>query len=365
VAVAANGGSSSTRKAASAWKTRPRTVLRVHWGAGHRCLAGCHVAEGQRGRYAVSQGGPAGTWGRQSRIRGENKGMAAPAPVTEAVSGLPAAELRPYIAGYSGFRQAGVAPARHAGLPSPYLTLIFTLDGPLTVAAHPDPAQPGGDYVTLAGGLHTAPALVTHEGRQCGIQVALSPLGARAFLGVPAGTLANIDVEASDVCGVLATEIQQRIQGEPTWERRFDVLDEVMSRRLRASRQVGGPEVSAEVGFAWRRLLATKGMAAIAELAEETGWSTRHLRARFAAEFGLTPKAAARVVRFGRARRLLRRRAAAGRPLALATLAAHCGYYDQPHMDTEFRALAGAPPTTWLAREFRNLQALPLATGEG
>ena len=288
--------------------------------------------------------------------------MAAPAPVIEAVAGLPAAELRPYIAGYSGFRQAGVAPARHAGLPSPYLTLIFTLDDPLTVAAHPDPAQPGGDYVTLAGGLHTAPALVTHEGRQSGIQVGLSPLGARAFLGVPAGALANIDVEASGVCGVLATEIQQRIQAEPAWARRFAVLDEVLSRRLRAYRQDGGPDVSAEVGFAWRWLLATNGMAAVAELAEETGWSTR---ARFAAELGLTPKAAARVVRFDRARRLLRRRAAAGRPLALATLAAHCGYYDQPHMDAEFRAFAGAPPATWLAREFRNLQALPLAAGQG
>lgn len=170
---------------------------------------------------------------------------------------------------------------------------------------------------------------------------------------------------ARDVCGVLATEIQQRIQAEPTWTRRIAVLDEVLSRRLRAYRRDGGPDVSAEVGFAWSRLLATKGMAAVAELAEETGWSTRHLRARFAAELGLTPKATARVVRFDRARRLRRGRAAAGRPLALATLAAHCGYYDQPHMDAEFRTLGGAPPATWLAREFRNLQALPLTAGEG
>jgi AraC-like DNA-binding protein len=41
----------------------------------------------------------------------------------------------------------------------------------------------------------------------------------------------------------------------------------------------------------------------------------------------------------------------------LADLAAGCGYYDQAHMDLEFRALAGSAPTTWLAREFRNFQA--------
>src|SRR5262245_19299896 len=123
------------------------------------------------------------------------------APLIEEIGAVPTAELRPYVAGYSGYRYAGIPPATHAGLPSPYLTLIFTLDDPLTIATHPDPGQPGGVYQTLAGGLHTSPALVIHDGRQSGIQVALSPLGARALLGLPAGELASIDVEASDVCG--------------------------------------------------------------------------------------------------------------------------------------------------------------------
>ena len=180
-------------------------------------------------------------------------------PVSESVAARPVAELRPYIARYSGFRQAGVPSARHAGLPSPYLTLIFTLDQPLTVAARPDPGQPGGEYVTLAGGLHHAPALITHEGYQSGIQLALSPLGARAFLGIPAGELASIDVDAREVCGHVATEIQQRVQAAASWPDRFAVLDEVLSRRLRAYRRDGGADVSAEVGFAWRRLLASEG----------------------------------------------------------------------------------------------------------
>ena len=286
-------------------------------------------------------------------------------PVSESVAGLPAAGLRPFIAGYSGYRQAGMEPARHAGLPSPYLTLIFTLDEPLTIAAHPDPRQPGGSYGTLAGGLHTRPALITHDGYQSGIQVALSPVGARAVLGVQAGDLAHVDVEGDEVCGALATEVQQRIQAAATWAERFDVLDEVLLGRLRRYRLDGGQDVSGEVGFAWHRLLTTRGAIAVSALADETGWSSRHLRSRFAAEIGLTPKAAARVVRFDRARRLLQRRAAAGRPLDLAALAAHCGYYDQAHLDAEFKVLAGAPPTTWLASEFRILQASPTAPGEG
>ena len=51
----------------------------------------------------------------------------------------PAEPLRRYVAWYTGYRQRGMPPARHRGLPSPFLTLIFTLDEPLTVLAHPIP----------------------------------------------------------------------------------------------------------------------------------------------------------------------------------------------------------------------------------
>ncbi|HEX3390161.1 MAG TPA: hypothetical protein VHT94_14085, partial [Streptosporangiaceae bacterium] len=54
--------------------------------------------------------------------------------VSESVRGAPAAPLRGLLSWYSGYRQQGLPPARHRGLPSPYLTVIITLDDPLTVA---------------------------------------------------------------------------------------------------------------------------------------------------------------------------------------------------------------------------------------
>src|SRR6201986_5569289 len=101
----------------------------------------------------------------------------------------PREELRPYVAWYTGYRQAGIEPAAHRGLPSPWLTMIVTLDDPLVIARHPDPRQPASAHDFLLGGLHTAPALVTHDGRQAGIQLARTPLGARAPLKMPAGEL--------------------------------------------------------------------------------------------------------------------------------------------------------------------------------
>lgn len=290
--------------------------------------------------------------------------MAGSGQVNEAVVGQPAEPLRRFIAHYSGYRQAGIGPAEHRGLPSPYLTLIFTLDEPLTIAEHPDPAQPAADYVTLVGGLHTSPALVTHDGRQSGIQLGLSPLGARAILGVPAGELAIIDLHGSEVLGAFAERVHERISEAACWEDRFRALDHLLCARLRHVAERGSV-TSPEVEYSWRRLLATGGAMPISSLVTETGWSDRHLRNAFGSEIGLTPKAAARVIRFHRARTALQRRAAAGRGLDLAGLAANCGYYDQAHMDLEFRALAGSAPTTWLAREFRNFQAAAEVPAEG
>jgi AraC-like DNA-binding protein len=276
------------------------------------------------------------------------------APVSQYVRGLPAAPLRPFIRWYSGYREVGVLPAVHRGLPSPYLTVIVTLDDPLDVAAHPDPAAPPDRYDSLVGGLHTTPALIVHNGRQSGIQLAMSPLGARALLGMPAGELAGIDVHGVDVLGPCGELLRERVLAAPGWAARFAVLDEFLLRRLDAN-PAGRPRP--EVVRAWCRLVGTGGAEPVAALARDVGWSARHLSGQFATEIGLSPKAAARVVRFDAARRALQGWLATGRDLTLAELAAACGYFDQAHLARDFTAFAGCPPSRWLREEFRNVQA--------
>ncbi|WP_425558729.1 helix-turn-helix domain-containing protein [Catenulispora subtropica] len=286
----------------------------------------------------------------------------------ESVRGTPHAALSHDVAFYSGYRQAGIAPAEHRGLPSPYLTLIVTIDEPLSVAAHPDPEQAPGDFGTLLGGLHTSPATIVHEGRQSGVQLMVNPLAARGLLGMPAGAVAGVDVAADEVLGRDVAEVQERLREAADWPARFAAVDAWLMRR-RALVDARRP-VAPEVERAWRRLVTSGGAVPVPELADEVGWSTRHLAARFRQEIGLTPKAAARVVRFDRARRALAARVRAARPhvapsrgLGLADLAAEHGYFDQAHLDREFRALAGCAPVAWVAEEFRNIQAARHAGG--
>jgi AraC-like DNA-binding protein len=279
----------------------------------------------------------------------------------ESVWRAPAQPLRPFVSSYTGYRQAGLAPGQHRGLPSPDLTFIVTLDDPVVIAAHPDPRQEPGSYDTLLGGLHTSPALIAHEGRQSGVQLALTPLGARALLGRPAAELANWDGDATAVVGAFAAKLRERVLARGTWAERFAAIDELLTRRALAAAPAARDAVRPEVAFAWRRLRASHGAVSVADLAIETGYSARYLNGLFRAEVGLAPKAAGRVFRFDHARRRL---AAAGLALPLADLAAECGYYDQAHLAREFRDLAGCPPTQWLAEEFRFVQAPPARSRE-
>ena len=274
-------------------------------------------------------------------------------PVDDFARGRPSAPLRSAVAWYSGYRQAGVPPARHRGLPSPFVTLIFTLDDPLVIARHVDRRTPASRFDALLGGLHTAPAIIEHDGRQSGIQVAVSPLACRSLFGLPAGELAGIDVQAADVIGASRVEeIRARLLECRGWADRMALLDERLTGLAVADRTTADRVVPAEVRYAWARLRRTGGRIPVRALAEETGWSARHLQTRFRVETGLTPKQAARVVRLDRARRSL----AASPGGSLSTLAASHGYVDQSHLVREFHALVGCSPTAWLAEEFRNIQ---------
>jgi AraC-like DNA-binding protein len=266
-------------------------------------------------------------------------------PVWEAVSARPAGPLRAVVAEHHGYRQRGMPPTRHLGLPSPWLTLIFTLDEPLHVARHPDPQQAPGQYLALLGGLHTTPAVIAHDGAQSGIQLQVSPLGTRALLGLPAGELAGLDLPATDLLGRLGADLPEQLHAAGSWAARFRLLDDRLGRLVDPDRTPPPPEVRR----AWRVLRASGGTARIADVAREVGWSERHLAARFRTEVGLTPKASARVIRFDRARRMV-----PGTPAAV--VAATCGYADQAHLVREFVAFTGLGPRAWLAAEVGNLQ---------
>ena len=173
------------------------------------------------------------------------------------------------------------------------------------------------------------------------LSVWLAPLSAYTLLGVPLHELAGQTVDLGDVLGAAGRRLGDRLRDAPTWHRRFALLDEFLMCRLER-----GPEPSPEVREAWQLLVSSGGAAPIARVAGDVGWSHKHLITRFRQQLGVTPKAAARLVRFAG----LRRRLHSSRSPDWARLAAEAGFADQAHLIREFRRFTGTTPTGYLAR---------------
>jgi AraC-like DNA-binding protein len=201
----------------------------------------------------------------------------------------------------------------------------------------------GGErsLTSFVGGLSDGPTYTEHDGDQFGIQIDLTPLAARALLGVPMLELTNRVVELDDVLGARAGQLVDRLYAAGSWEARFLLLDATLGRRLAESE----PPHPALV-HVWSRLSESQGRMEIGDLCREVGWSRRYLTTRFREEIGLAPKTLARVLRFERVAGLLARGAGA----RFAEIAYECGYYDQAHLNRDFREFAGTTPGDYVSR---------------
>jgi AraC-like DNA-binding protein len=232
------------------------------------------------------------------------------------------------VRGYTGYAENG-DPVTREELPHPGPVLVISLGPSIDVD--------GQVLRSFVGGLDDSPSRTAHAGEQAGVQVRLDPFAARGLLGMPIGALARQVVPLDAVLGRTAAELEERLADAPSWPARFRILDDVFARRLAEA-----PQAPRDVRWAWQRLIGEP--VRVDELARELGWSRRHFTHRFTTELGMAPKAVARIARFARARDLL----GSGTPLGQVALS--CGYYDQAHMNRDFRDLGGCAPGELLAR---------------
>lgn len=260
--------------------------------------------------------------------------------------GRPHPALAGLVVGYSGYREFSSTPLRRRQVPTGTCTLILSLGPPLRLFGPAGPSVPA----SFLAGMHDAAVITEFTGGQHGVQVDLTPLGLFVLLGRSMPDLTNVTPRVDELDVAALTRLPARLAGDPGWPARFSRVDAALRGLLDASRVRPDPEVA----WAWARLERTAGAVGVQELAEGTGWSRRHLLTRFRDQVGLAPKAAARVLRFDRAARLLTPSTPGGGPThtsgrPISDVAASCGYADHAHLVREFRSLAGCTPTEYLS----------------
>lgn len=230
---------------------------------------------------------------------------------------------------------------RYAGFtdavePSGGFVLPASLSVPLVIKLEDSALRPP-QFVT---GVHGSYSVVDGACAPSYLEVWLAPLGAYAALGVPMDRLSGHFVELHDVLGADGERLGNLVREAPSWQQRFDEIDRFLLRKI-----AHGPTVAPEVRFAWQRLVASGGAASIRDIAAGAGWSHKHLITRFRDQVGVTPKRAARLVRFDR----LLRRVRGERQPDWPQVAAEHGYVDQAHLIHEFREFVGASPAAFFS----------------
>jgi AraC-like DNA-binding protein len=234
-----------------------------------------------------------------------------------------------------GFSKLVPTPSRRHELPSEYLTLIVGLGDPLVLV---DTQGRNRSVTSFVSGLQHQFAVTERVGHQHGVHIELPALAGYTLFGLPIAELSDQLVDLPAVLGTGTAELVERLASAGTWGDRFAVLRTTLVRRM-----ARGPQPTPAVASVWQRLRATHGSARIEQLVHSTGVSHRHLAARFREEVGMTPKAFARVLRFEHSLAMMRKDGA-----SLAAVAEAAGYYDQSHLNRDFRVLAGASPRAFL-----------------
>ena len=228
----------------------------------------------------------------------------------------PAPPLMPFVAGYQGYRLAGL-PAGAARRPAVAVPHADRHAGRAARSSPrtPTPRRPAAVTTPSSAGSTPGPRSSRTRAPSPASRSRSTRCGARALLGVPAGELAELDVDADAVLGRLADDAARADARAPSPGReRFGVLDAALLGRLRATPAAaaarGRARLATAAGVAGRR--PRRDPRARRSAGAPGTWAPCSAR-----EIGLSPKAAARVVRFDRARRLL-----AGTPARVAHVAA-------------------------------------------
>ncbi|KRE89341.1 AraC family transcriptional regulator [Frateuria sp. Soil773] len=180
--------------------------------------------------------------------------------------------------------------------------------------------------------------------------VVFRPGGLHAFTGDDIGAWPGRDIDLPDVFGSRAAQLRERLLETGAPQRRLDLLESWLRRRLRV------PRLAPAVEHALDALGRAPQVARVAAVARDAGISERGLGRLFRQQVGFSPKRYARLMRF----RAVVAQARTGARIAWGGIAADSGYCDQAHLVHEFRRFAGMTPGEFMARRGPYPNHLPL-----
>jgi len=268
--------------------------------------------------------------------------------------------LRPYVHGYFATSSSLLQPARERHLPGAEIPMVLNFGAPHSREAASSGAEPQRLDHAWVTGLQTRYHRSDAVGERRFMVVRFTPLGAHLFFQLAMDSLTDRAVSLEQLDPGIASLVSDHVMVNRGWAERFDAMESLIGSR------VTGQTAPPYIQQAWTRLVRTWGQTPVGSLAVDAGCSHRHLIQQFRTCIGLSPKKAARLLRFdhsvgavtwngsasSRREPYLEGSAPGGADAPgarWARIAAECGYFDQSHFIHEFSAFAGATPAEFLS----------------
>jgi len=191
--------------------------------------------------------------------------------------------------------------------------------------------------VFLAGTL-TRPWTIRAGRRVCSLGFRFRPGAVTALFDVTMTAATDNEVELAGLAGrTAARTLLRRLQAAPSLDEKLASADcWLAEQRRQPTRSVARRLARRAVGL----ILDTRGQGRIDDVAHTLGLSRRQLERAFLQALGIGPKLYARIARLNAVLATLDD----GERGGAVDLALEAGYFDQPHLLRDFRALAGRPP---------------------
>jgi len=172
--------------------------------------------------------------------------------------------------------------------------------------------------------------------------ISFQPQGAMMFFGIPISEFYNQNIPVGQILKDDIRELESRLYEADSFTEKVELAEIFLLTQLKDNYK---KYEQARIRHTIDLINNTKGTININDLASESFLSRKQFERTFAEFIGTSPKQFLKTIRFQNAIHIMEK----DNKVSLADLAYHCGYFDQSHMNNDFKSLTGMTPKQYFA----------------
>lgn len=250
---------------------------------------------------------------------------------------IPQAPLNRYVECFWTLEGASPSPQPERILPDGCIELILNFGAQFS--QHCDDTRKLQPKNFLVGQM-TGPIMITPSGPVQLIGIRFQPGGTLPFIRVPLHEVTDQVVELGSLSSMLERDLLSVTSRSSVLSEKIRTVEEFLTSCL-TNRKYDSWSMNIAA-----RIIESRGLVAIEELATDAGISSRQMERRFLSDIGVGPKLLGRIIRFQQVFRAVEQSNNAWAEIAIA-----CGYYDQAHLIRDFNQFAQQTPAVLFSNQ--------------